>query len=443
MKKIWKILPTLAPVLAVGGVAAGAAAGLGSYTVPAYGAEEFRIPGSRGLAAQGEDGNKTVQQPKETGKPADTGKPEEKKSRKEQSKGSFQLADGIYEGTGTGYRGEIKAAVNIKNQSIEAVDILSHSDDEAFFNRAKEGVVGSMLAGQTTEVDTVTGATYSSKGIIQAVKNALKEDAGSSETPKSTAPSGSQTKTQGSGVIGQGNLPYADGTYEGSAPGFSGEVRVSVTVKDKTITAIDILSHSDDESFFGRAREGVVSSILSSQQLEVDAVSGATYSSNGIINAVKNALSGAKSPTEGQQGGSTPTASPEPVKKVKEPKAYKDGTYTGTGTGFGGELTVKVKVAKGKVKKIQIVSSSDGEEYIRKAKALLKTICEKQSTNVDAVSGATYSSAGIIEAVRNALAKAAVSKSTPSPTKTPTVSPGAAQGLFPYPDGTYTHFSRF
>ena len=47
MKKIWKILPTLAPVLAVGGVAAGAAAGLSIYTVPAYGAEEFRIPGSR------------------------------------------------------------------------------------------------------------------------------------------------------------------------------------------------------------------------------------------------------------------------------------------------------------------------------------------------------------------------------------------------------------
>ena len=52
-------------------------------------------------------------------------------------KGSFDLADGIYKGTGTGYAGEVTVAVTIKDKQITAIDILSSSDDAAFFNRAK------------------------------------------------------------------------------------------------------------------------------------------------------------------------------------------------------------------------------------------------------------------------------------------------------------------
>lgn len=64
---------------------------------------------------------------------------------------------------------------------------------------------------------------------------------------------------------------------------------MAVTIKDKQITAIDILSSSDDAAFFNRAK-GVIDRIIAGQTLEVDVVSGATYSSNGIISAVKNAL---------------------------------------------------------------------------------------------------------------------------------------------------------
>ena len=81
-----------------------------------------------------------------------------------------------------------------------------------------------------------------------------------------------------------------DGTYEGQANGYRGLVKVSVTVKDHKITAIKVLSNSDDAAFFNRASAGVIKNILAKQSLKVDVVSGATYSSNGLINAVKNAL---------------------------------------------------------------------------------------------------------------------------------------------------------
>lgn len=245
----------------------------------------------------------------------------------------------------------------------------------------------------------------------------------------------------------KGSFDLADGSYEGTGTGFSGPVKVSVKIQDRAIAAIDVVSHSDDEAFFDRAKNGVIQSILSAQSVEVDAVSGATYSSNGIINAVKNALAG--------QGGSTaadtPTPTPAPVstpKPVKDPAAYKDGTYTGTGTGFAGELTVQVKISGGKIKKIKIVKTSDGPEYIERASALIQKIVQAQGTNVDVVSGATYSSTGIIGAVRDALGKAAVTdnkkprptttpKKTPTPTAAQTKRP-AASGKFPYPDGSYT-----
>ena len=96
--------------------------------------------------------------------------------------------------------------------------------------------------------------------------------------------------------------------------------------------------------------EGVISKILASQSPNVDAVSGATYSSNGIITAVQNALSQAI--PSGNQAVVTPTPTPKPTKKPSPtPKPgneqiYKDGTYTGTGKGYSGTITLTAKIKK-------------------------------------------------------------------------------------------------
>ena len=214
-----------------------------------------------------------------------------------------------------------------------------------------------------------------------------------------------------------GSFELADGVYKGSATGFSGPVTVAVTIMDKKITSIDILSSTDDEAFFNRAK-GVIDRIISSQSLDVDVVSGATYSSNGIIGAVKNALTGekdngvtGKSKQESTSESESDSSSAE-IAAVQDASAYKDGTYYGTGKGFAGNIKVKVDIAGGKISAISIVSTKDGDSYVKSASSLLDTIVEKQSTNVDTVSGATFSSRGIIAAVRSALSQAAVSENT-------------------------------
>lgn len=212
-----------------------------------------------------------------------------------------------------------------------------------------------------------------------------------------------------------GSFELADGVYKGSATGFSGPVTVAVTIMDKKITSIDILSSTDDEAFFNRAK-GVIDRIISSQSLDVDVVSGATYSSNGIIGAVKNALTGEKDKgvtgKSKQESTSESDSSLVEIAAVQDASAYKDGTYYGTGKGFAGTMKVKVDIAGGKIASISIVSTKDGDSYVKSASSLLDTIVEKQSTNVDTVSGATFSSRGIIAAVRSALSQAAVSQNT-------------------------------
>lgn len=240
-------------------------------------------------------------------------------------------------------------------------------------------------------------------------KQQVSESMADTETETENATEDTQTAT--------GSFDLADGVYKGSATGFSGPVTVAVTIMDKKITSIDILSSTDDEAFFNRAK-GVIDRIISSQSLDVDVVSGATYSSNGIIGAVKNALTGekdngvtGKSKQESTSESESDSSSAE-IAAVQDASAYKDGTYYGTGKGFAGNIKVKVDIAGGKISAISIVSTKDGGSYVKSASSLLDIIVEKQSTNVDTVSGATFSSRGIIAAVRSALSQAAVSENT-------------------------------
>lgn len=81
----------------------------------------------------------------------------------------------------------------------------------------------------------------------------------------------------------------ADGVYTGHGQGRNGEITVNVTVQAGGIVDIQVVSHVETPKYFSRA-EGIVDAILASQSTEVDAVTGATISSDGIKEAVANAL---------------------------------------------------------------------------------------------------------------------------------------------------------
>lgn len=211
--------------------------------------------------------------------------------------------DGTYKGSGNGFRGKTEVTVTVESGVITDITVDSYKDDMEFFQKAKSGVIADIIKSQTTDVDAVSGATFSSNGIIEAVKNALGEEiseAAQPATEQSKKPKKqSETTTEAtaeaatsddSSTAADTAGQFADGVYTGTGNGFRGATNVTVTVENGEITDITVNSYSDDQQFFSRAESGVISAIIKSQSTDVDAVSGATFSSNGIKEAVADAL---------------------------------------------------------------------------------------------------------------------------------------------------------
>ena len=182
-----------------------------------------------------------------------------------------KYTDGSYSGSAQGFRGAVQVSVTVENGYISDIEILSYKDDRQYFSRAESQIISSILSSQDTNVATVSGATFSSKGIINAVSNAL------------------ATAGNNNDIIKE-ETDFKDGVYIGTGTGYRGETEVSVTVSDGKITDITVLSYRDDERFFQQAQKTVISNILAAQSTDVQTVSGATFSSQGIIEAVSNAL---------------------------------------------------------------------------------------------------------------------------------------------------------
>lgn len=91
--------------------------------------------------------------------------------------------------------------------------------------------------------------------------------------------------------------PYADGTYTGEAEGYGGLVSVEITIADGEITDVTVLSAEQEDAAYFDAARGVIDEILEQQTTDVDTISGATFSSNGILHAVEEALGKAEQNT--------------------------------------------------------------------------------------------------------------------------------------------------
>lgn len=83
------------------------------------------------------------------------------------------LADGVYEGVGEGMHGEMVIEVEVRSGQITALEVLEHNETPTIADTAIEKVTEKILENQDWDVDTVTGATYTSDGIKEGVKKAL------------------------------------------------------------------------------------------------------------------------------------------------------------------------------------------------------------------------------------------------------------------------------
>ena len=218
-----------------------------------------------------------------------------------------------------------------------------------------------------------------------------------------------EAKAAYEGTSTTADLKYKDGTYQGASMGFGGDITVEVTVENDKITALEVLDHSGEDDAYYNSAVAVVDTILANGSVDgVDTVSGATFSSTGIIGAVNDALSTAEYTDEEKAELKAESAAKNESSSESTASVYKDGTYQGASMGFGGDITVEVTVENDKITALEVLDhSGEDDAYYNSAVAVVDTILANGSVDgVDTVSGATFSSTGIIGAVNDALEEA-------------------------------------
>jgi RnfABCDGE-type electron transport complex G subunit len=179
-----------------------------------------------------------------------------------------RVPNGTYQGEADGFLGPIKVTVTVADGKITKVVVDSHNDTPEIAGAAVDAIPDRIVEEQNWKVDAVSGATFTSKGIMDAVKAALPDTSLKLEQ-------------------------IADGTHAGEAEGFLGPMKVEVTISDGKITEVKVVSHADTPDIANPALSELRDRMVEQQTWEVDAVSGATYSSKGFVQAVINALENA------------------------------------------------------------------------------------------------------------------------------------------------------
>lgn len=451
--KFWKrfggYMPILATIVVVGCVGTA----LKGYAAPVYEVEQ-----PENIQSTEADAKEKKQETEET---------------EQAKKGNFDLADGFYKGSGTGFNGEVQVEVVIADGKISNISVVSHNDDSSFMSQA-QGLIPNIISFQSTNVDAVSGATYSSRGIIDAVRAALKQAVvnGSSNDADDSNDDNNNNDNNNSNnnsTIVEGKVPYEEGIYYGTGEGYAGDIQLAVVIQDKTIKAILVTECEEDAAFFNRAKS-IINEVLKNQSTDlsgIDTVSGATYSSNGIVEALREAFKAAENgnsgkPAESETETETETETESETETEGETdtensdSVYIDGAYTVSVVCEPDEdqdfeaynLSMTVHIKDDKITTVtDIVGDGDqsNESYIKRAAegtsklpGVVTQITEKGGLDaIDTVTRATCSSNTIIEGCQKALEAA---KRTPE--ETDETEPGESETEKPanriYADGAYT-----
>lgn len=128
--------------------------------------------------------------------------------------GALAMTAGTYEAEGTGIGGAVKVAVTVSETAIEKVEVLAHNETAGICDPAIERIPAAIAEKQSLAVDTVAGATITSKAILEAAEAALTAagaDIDALKTPvaEEAAPGQTIEKTVDVVVLGAGGAGVA------------------------------------------------------------------------------------------------------------------------------------------------------------------------------------------------------------------------------------------
>ncbi len=216
---------------------------------------------------------------------------------------------GEYEATAQGFAGAVTVKVTVDEEKVTAVTVTGENETPALGGAAIEGYNASLIGvADADAVDATAGATVTSNAVKEALAKALAE-------------------AKGEAVVNDAAVAFTAGTYTGTAKGYNGPVEVAVTFSDSAVTAIEVGANKETDHVGNVAFEPVIADILAANGTGVDGVSGATFSSNAIRNAVNDAA---------EQAGCTNMDAFKAAGAAHEPQAAIEETYDVVVIGAGG-----------------------------------------------------------------------------------------------------------
>ena len=216
---------------------------------------------------------------------------------------------GEYEATAQGFGGDVTVKVTVDENAVTAVEITGEDETPALGGAAIEEFTTSLVGVSDAEaVEAVSGATVTSTAVKEALAKALAQAKG--EAAENTA-----------------ELAFTAGTYTGKASGYNGEVELAVTFSDTAVTAVELVSSKETQYVGDVAFEPMFADVVEANGTGVDTVSGATFTSAAIRNAVNDAA---------EQAGCTNMDAFKSNKAVREAQAPIEETYDVVIVGAGG-----------------------------------------------------------------------------------------------------------
>lgn len=216
---------------------------------------------------------------------------------------------GEYEATAQGFGGDVTVKVTVDENAVTAVEITGEDETPALGGAAIEEFTTSLVGVSDAEaVEAVSGATVTSTAVKEALAKALAQAKG--EAAENTA-----------------ELAFTAGTYTGKASGYNGEVELAVTFSDTAVTAVELVSSKETQYVGDVAFEPMFADIVEANGSGVDTVSGATFTSAAVRNAVNDAA---------EQAGCTNMDAFKSNKVVHEAQAPIEETYDVVIVGAGG-----------------------------------------------------------------------------------------------------------
>ncbi len=195
----------------------------------------------------------------------------------EASAAAGEYTPGTYTGEADGFGGKVTVEITVDENKITDVKVTGDDETENIGKAHLEELGKAVLDAQSAEIDGASGATVTSDAVKAAAASAI-----------------AQAKGESAGAAEAGEVSYTAGTYTGTGSGYNGDVSLKVTFTDSAIESIEIDSEKETNHIGTPAYDIMFADAIQANGSGIDSVSGATFTSRAIKEALNDAAEQAK-----------------------------------------------------------------------------------------------------------------------------------------------------